>query len=166
MVHLLQKRNTGEMDTQKLLYDIIGDTKNDKSKFVNTDGSDDRPVIEERLYAERIFQWGESFGLDEYICGEIGFEVILCNFLNGSVELISNTTTPKFNEIIRITLPVSKDTENGWPVDLEGTSIEDELSQEQRNILYKEDEQKRVVNNFNAMKKFDWISAGNIHDMG
>lgn len=139
MVHLLQKRNAGEMDTQKLVYDIIGDTKNDKSKLVNTNGSDDRPVIEERLYAERIFQWGESFGLDEYICGEIGFEVILCNFLNGSVELISNTTTPKFNEIIRITLPVSKDTENGWPVDLEGTSIEDELSQEQRNTLYKED---------------------------
>ena len=160
------KTDTGEMDTQKLLYDIIGDTMDDEAKLAESEGQSDTPVMEERLYAERICQWGKPFGLDGYIRVEIGFEVILCDFLNGSVELISNTTIPKFNEIMGIALPVNKDTENGWPVDSEGTIIEDLLSQEQRDLLDKEDKWQRVVNQFNSIKGFDWIRAGSIHNKG
>lgn len=160
------KTDSGEMDTQKLLYDIISESMNGETKSMENEVHGDRLVMEERLYAERICQWGKPLGLDGYIRVEIGFEVVLCDFLNGSVELISNTTIPNFYEIMGIDAPADKDMEHDWPLDHEGTIIEDKLTEEQKALLDKEDRWQRVVNKFSSMKGFDWIRAGNIHDKG
>lgn len=162
------KSETGEMDTQKLLNDVIESRMSndpDKDEGSDHDGKN-KHVMEERLYAERICQWGKPLGLDGYVRVEVGFEVVLCDFFNGSVDLISNITIPSPADTLGLPPPADKTKENGWPIDDEGTFIEDELSLEQRIILDKEDEWQRIIRQYSSMQGFDWVRSGNIHDKG
>lgn len=47
--------------------------------------------VNERIAAEKICNWGQSFGLQGIIRLEIGFEIIICDFQR-DLELISNVT--------------------------------------------------------------------------
>lgn len=47
--------------------------------------------VDERIAAEKICDWGQSFGLQGIIRLEIGFEIIVCDFQR-DLELISNVT--------------------------------------------------------------------------
>lgn len=158
------KTESGEMDTQKLLSDVIarrlnltGDVDNDPTK---------KFVMEERLYAERICKWGKPFGLDGYVRVEVGFEVVLCDFLNGSTELVSNITLPQLNKALGLPDPANVTTENGWPLDNEGHIIEEEMTPEQVRIMDQEDEWQKVLDEYSSMIGFDQIRAGYVHDKG
>ena len=156
------KTETGEMDTQKLLNDIIElDMSDDEKKQAR-----EKYPIEERLYADRICRWGKPLGLDGYVRVEIGFEVILCDFLNGSVELISNITIPRPNDILGIPPVVNKTKENGWSIASDGSLVEENLTSDQVSLLDREDDWQRIFKQYSSMEGFDWIRAGNIHDKG
>ncbi|GMM54511.1 hypothetical protein DAKH74_011270 [Maudiozyma humilis] len=159
------KTESGEMDTQKLLSDVIAKRLNE------SDGRDDsdprkRFVMEERVYAERICKWGKPFGLDGYVRVEVGFEVVLCDFLNGSTELVSNITLPQTNKVLGLPDPANVTVANGWPLDDEGLIIEDEMTPEQVAIMDQEDEWQRVLDQYSSMLGFDQIRAGYVHDKG
>lgn len=155
------KTESGEMDTQKLLSDII-------AYKLNLD--DDNPsdgnhrVMAERQYADRICLWGKQFGLDGVIRVEVGFEVILCDFNNGGTELVSNITIPKVNQILGLPEPVAVTKENGWPLDDVGLIIEDQLTSDQKDIMDKEDYWQKILNQYNSMQGFDQLRAGVVHD--
>ncbi|CCK70876.1 uncharacterized protein KNAG_0F02090 [Huiozyma naganishii CBS 8797] len=155
------KSETGEMDTQKLLSDVIGD----KLNLTNSTG-DDSGVGLERLYAERICQWGKPLGLDGYVRVEVGFELVLCDFLDGSVEVVSNISVKAPNEALGIAPPANKSSEAGWPIAPDGSFLEDQLTPEQKAVLDKEDEWQHLIKKYSSMQGFDWLLAGARHDTG
>ncbi|SMN18998.1 similar to Saccharomyces cerevisiae YOR389W Putative protein of unknown function [Maudiozyma saulgeensis] len=163
------KSETGEMDTQKLLSDVIA------YKMKNEDDGDDNQeegdsgkkfVMAERLYAERICKWGKPFGLDGFIRVEVGFEVVLCDFLNGSTELVSNITIPDLSEVLGLPAPADVSKTAGWPLDDEGKLIEDELTDAQKEIMDQEDYWQSVLDEYSSMRGMDQIRAGVVHDSG
>ena len=159
------KTESGEMDTQKLLSDVI------EYKMNNTEGDDSKVtgsknIMKERLYAQRICDWGKSFGLDGYVRVELGFEVVLCDFLDGGTELVSNITLPDISEVLGLPKPTNVTTENGWPLNDEGKLIEDQLTNEQRKIMDQEDYWQSILDEYSSMQGFDQIRAGNVHNSG
>lgn len=152
------KTKTGEMDTQELLSNIAA------LKLNLTEDPGD--WIEERLFASRICKWGEPFGLDGIIRLEIGFEIILCDFLNGSIELVSNVSFPTVDSALGLPSPVNLTRENGWPINDDGELIEDELTKEQELILEGEDRIENYLQETHAMLEFEHIYAGMVHDTG
>lgn len=159
------KTQTGEMDTQKLLNDMI-EWKLNITDDGNGDGSNNRYVMDERKYADRICTWGKPLGLQGYIRVEVGFELILCDFHNGDVELVSNVTMPMPHKIMGLPEPVNKTKENGWPIGEDGKFIEEQLTLKQRIILDKEDSWQTLINKYSSAQGFNWIQAGEIHDKG
>ncbi|CAB4254278.1 similar to Saccharomyces cerevisiae YOR389W Putative protein of unknown function [Maudiozyma barnettii] len=166
------KSETGEMDTQKLLSDVIaykmenGDGKNDNDDDQDNSDSGKKFVMAERLYAERICKWGMPFGLDGFIRVEVGFEVVLCDFLNGSTELVSNITIPNLNDVLGLPAPANVSKATGWPLDGEGKLIENELTEKQSEIMDQEDYWQSVLDEYSSMRGFDQIRAGIVHDSG
>ncbi|KAG0670462.1 hypothetical protein C6P45_002366 [Maudiozyma exigua] len=162
------KTETGEMDTQKLLSDVIEYKMNN----TNTDDANNkvdngaRNVMKERLYAERICDWGKPFGLDGYVRVELGFEVVLCDFLNGSTELVSNVSLPAISDILGLPRPTNVTKENGWPLNDDGKIIEDQLTNEQKEIMDQEDYWQSILDEYTSMQGFEQIRAGNVHDSG
>lgn len=156
------KTQTGEMDTQKLLNDMI------EWKLNITDDIDNKNpfVMDERKYADRICRWGQKYGVQGYIRVELGFELILCDFHNGDVELVSNVTMPLPHHLMGLPEPANKTKENGWPMDADGKFIEAALTLKQKNILDKEDSWQELINKYSSAQGFDWIQAGKIHDKG
>lgn len=155
------KTSTGEMDTQKMISDLV------QPKSNSTDDPDDgKHGMVERLYAERICNWGKAFGLDGFIRVEVGFELVLCDFLDGSVELVSNISYPMVSDVLELPPPTVISSENGWPLDDEGSIIEDDLTEEQLQILDKEDKWEDLIRRFDTMVSFDQIRAGFVHDKG
>ncbi|SSD58952.1 uncharacterized protein SCODWIG_00713 [Saccharomycodes ludwigii] len=132
-----KSKDTGEMDTQKILSDEIVKRLNltDESDEDGEDGNEKKTfVMDERLYAQNICKWGEQFGLHGYIRVEMGFEVVLCDFSN--LEMISNVSM-KFSDNI-LNLPPNQDItfKNGWPINCnDGTLMDDLLTPEQKTIL-------------------------------
>lgn len=155
------KSVTGEMDTQQMLSDLIGsDVNTEKGEGAGNHR------MSEQVYAERICKWGKKFGLDGFVRVEVGFEVVLCDFLNGSTELVSNVTFPMVADMMGLPPPTEISLENGWPLDDKGTLIEDELTNEQLDILDKEDRWEEEIRKFDSMVSFDQIRAGQVHDKG
>ena len=159
------KTESGEMDTQKLLSDVI-EYKMNNTDGNNGDGNNGRNIMKERLYAQRICDWGKPFGLDGYLRVELGFEVVLCDFLNGSTELVSNITLPDISEVLGLPKPTNVTKENGWPLNDEGKLIEDQLTDDQKEIMDQEDYWQSILNEYSSMHGFDQIRAGNVHDSG
>lgn len=155
------KSITGEMDTQKMLSDLIGLNSN------SSDGHDgQRNGMSERLYAERICSWGKNLGLDGFIRVEVGFELVLCDFLDGSTELVSNVSFPSVSDLLELPQPTKISLESGWPLDDAGSLIEDDLTEEQLAILDREDEWEEKIRKFDSMVSFDQVRAGQVHDKG
>ncbi|SJM88733.1 uncharacterized protein ZBIST_4922 [Zygosaccharomyces bailii] len=155
------KSTTGEMDTQKMISDLVGSQSNSTS-----DGDNGKRVMSERLYAERICSWGKKYGLEGIVRVEVGFELVLCDFLDGSTELVSNNSYPLVNDMLGLPPPTKITAENGWPLDANGTLIEDQLTEEQRAILKKEDDWETRMRKFDTMDSFGQLLAGEIHDKG
>lgn len=155
------KSSTGEMDTQKMISDLVGSDSNSTD-----DGDDGHRVMSERVYAERICNWGKKFGLDGLIRVEVGFELVLCDFLNGSTELVSNSSYPMVNDMLGLPPPTKITSENGWPLDENGNLIEGDLTDEQRATLDKEDQWEAVMRKYDTMDSFGQLLAGAVHNTG
>lgn len=155
------KGTTGEMDTQKMIYDLVGSQSN-----ATSEGDIGKGVMLERLYAESICNWGKKYGLQGIIRVEVGFELVLCDFFDGSTELVSNASFPLVNDMLGLPPPTEINTDNGWPLDDNGSLIEDQLTKNQRAILKKEDEWENRMRKFDSMDSFEQILAGEIHDKG
>ncbi|MCQ5042095.1 hypothetical protein NE654_13560, partial [Akkermansia muciniphila] len=56
--------------------------------------------------------------------------------------------------------------EEGWPLDENGNLVEDQLTDDQKAILEREDGWEKTFSNFNAVKSFNWLRAGAAHDNG
>lgn len=151
------KTDTGEMDTQQLLSDIAALKLN-----LTNHGSG----MAERLYAENICKWGKPYGLHGIIRVEIGFEIVLCDFLNGDVELVSNVTSASAETALNLPPAVKITKENGWPLGDDGQLIEDQLTDEQRAILDQEDKFESFLSQVDATIEFDHVHAGAVHDTG
>ncbi|SCU77242.1 LAME_0A00254g1_1 [Lachancea meyersii CBS 8951] len=153
------KTETGEMDTQELLSNVIGQKLN-----LSSDGEDGG--MQERTFAARICEWGKPFGLDGIIRVEVGFEVVLCNFSSPAVELVSALEMVKPNEHLGLPPPTNISKENGWPLDDDGNLVEDKLTDDQMTLLDQEDLWQQVLENFYSVKGFNWLRAGAVHDSG
>lgn len=112
------KTSSGEMDQQMILAR-------------SEDG-----LISERTAADRICQWGSSFGLDGYIRIEVGFEAVLCNMKSDKVKIVNNVTLSLVNEDLGLDL---KEIGND-------TDITD------------------LLHDISAMRGYDQVKQGNIHD--
>ncbi|CCF57211.1 hypothetical protein KAFR_0C02180 [Kazachstania africana CBS 2517] len=152
------KTSSGEMDTQKMLSDVIN------WKLGINDSDVDSYHMIERMYAARICEWGRPFGLDGIIRVEVGFEVVLCDFNNGATELVSNVNIPSPNSALGLPAPANVTKENGWPLDDNGKIIEEELTDEQRDIMDQEDFWQETLSQYTSMQGFDQIRAGFVHD--
>ncbi|SCU79788.1 LANO_0A07492g1_1 [Lachancea nothofagi CBS 11611] len=150
---------TGEMDTQEMLSNVI------KDKLNLTDDGEDRGM-KERLFASRICKWGKPFGLNGIVRVEVGFEVILCDFSSNDVELVSSLEMAYPSDHLGLPPPTVLSKENGWPIDDNYNLVELNLTKEQRTILSKEDSWEKKLSNFNAIKSFNWLLAGAVHDKG
>ncbi|QHS76460.1 uncharacterized protein SPAR_O04880 [Saccharomyces paradoxus] len=153
------KTDSGEMDTQLMLSNVIK-----KKLDLPDDGENERMV--ERLYAARICKWGKPLGLDGVIRVEVGFEVILCDFSADNVELVSMLDMVHPNQYLGLPSPTVISKEEGWPLDEDGNLVEDQLTDDQKAILEREDGWEKALSNFNAVKSFNWLRAGAAHDNG
>ena len=153
------KTDSGEMDTQLMLSNVIKEKLN-----LSDDGENER--MAERLYAARICKWGKPFGLDGIIRVEVGFEVVLCDFSADNVELVSMLDMVYPNEYLGLPSPTIISKEGGWPLDESGELVESQLTEDQKAILDREDGWEQVLSNFNAVKGFNWLRAGAVHDNG
>ncbi|CAI4711527.1 AIS_collapsed_G0043730.mRNA.1.CDS.1 [Saccharomyces cerevisiae] len=104
------KTDSGEMDTQLMLSNVIKEKLN-----LTDDGENER--MAERLYAARICKWGKPFGLDGIIRVEVGFEVVLCDFSADNVELVSMLEMVQPNQYLGLPAPTVISKEEGWPLD-------------------------------------------------
>lgn len=153
------KTETGEMDTQELLSNVA-------EKKLNLSGDGENGGMQERIFAARICEWGKPFGLDGIIRVEVGFEVVLCNFSSPAVELVSALELVNPSEHLGLPPPSVISKENGWPLDDDGNLIEEDLTDEQKALLDKEDSWQQVLENFYGVKSFNWLRAGAVHDKG
>ncbi|CAI4052443.1 hypothetical protein SKDZ_16G0020 [Saccharomyces kudriavzevii ZP591] len=153
------KTDSGEMDTQLMLSNVI-------KKKLNLPDDDENGRMAERLYASRICKWGKPLGLDGIIRVEVGFEVILCDFAADNVELVSNIEMVYPNQYLGLPSPTVISKEEGWPLDEDGKLLEDQLTDDQKAILEREDGWEQVLSGFNAAKSFNWLRAGAAHDHG
>ena len=153
------KTDSGEMDTQLMLSNVI-------KKKLNLPDDDENERMAERLYAARICKWGKPFGLDGIIRVEVGFEVILCDFSADNVELVSMLDMVYPNEYLGLPSPTIISKEGGWPLDESGKLVEDQLTDDQKAILDREDGWEQVLSNFNAVERFNCLRAGAAHDHG
>lgn len=153
------KTDSGEMDTQLMLSNVIKEKLN-----LTDDGENER--MAERLYAARICKWGKPFGLDGIIRVEVGFEVVLCDFSADNVELVSMLEMVQPNQYLGLPAPTVISKEEGWPLDENGSLVEDQLTDDQKAILEREDGWEKTFSNFNAVKSFNWLRAGAAHDNG
>ncbi|CEP59976.1 uncharacterized protein LALA0_S01e00210g [Lachancea lanzarotensis] len=151
--------NTGEMDTQEMLSNVI------KTKL-NLTGDDEDMIMKERLFASRICRWGKPLGLQGIVRVEVGFEVILCDFLSGDVELVSSLEMVSPGEYFELPPPTVVSKDNGWPLDGDNNLVEEDLTEEQRATLDREDSWEEKLSRFRAIKSFNWLRAGAIHDKG
>ncbi|CAI4699998.1 AMP_1a_G0043860.mRNA.1.CDS.1 [Saccharomyces cerevisiae] len=126
------KTDSGEMDTQLMLSNVIKEKLN-----LTDDGENER--MAERLYAARICKWGKPFGLDGIIRVEVGFEVVLCDFSADNVELVSMLEMVQPNQYLGLPAPTVISKEEGWPLDENGSLVEDQLTDDQKAILERED---------------------------
>ncbi|CAI8493311.1 unnamed protein product [Hanseniaspora opuntiae] len=150
---------TGEMDTQALLYNKIKE---------NNPGFDDGPekFMIERDYAEKICKWGQPLGIQGYIRLELGFEFVLCDF-NEHLEMISDISVTSANKFLDLPEPVELSKKNGWPINCtDGYLIEEELTADQREILELEDLRYKHSSSLDAMNGWEWLKAGNKHNKG
>ncbi|CCH59344.1 hypothetical protein TBLA_0B05110 [Henningerozyma blattae CBS 6284] len=155
------KTLTGEMDSQLLLSEVA------KFKLDIPDEGDVDSHTAERVYAENICKWGKPFGLDGLIRVEIGFEIILCDFFQDNIELVSNLDLVDSATLLGLPDPTEITKENGWPLNEKGTALlEDQLTEEQKMILEREDRWQSILEQYNAARSLDWIRAGQIHDSG
>ncbi|CAI4787323.1 CPA_1a_G0053220.mRNA.1.CDS.1 [Saccharomyces cerevisiae] len=122
------KTDSGEMDTQLMLSNVIKEKLN-----LTDDGENER--MAERLYAARICKWGKPFGLDGIIRVEVGFEVVLCDFSADNVELVSMLEMVQPNQYLGLPAPTVISKEEGWPLDENGSLVEDQLTDDQKAIL-------------------------------
>ncbi|CAI6903244.1 ANL_collapsed_G0054100.mRNA.1.CDS.1 [Saccharomyces cerevisiae] len=120
------------MDTQLMLSNVIKEKLN-----LTDDGENER--MAERLYAARICKWGKPFGLDGIIRVEVGFEVVLCDFSADNVELVSMLEMVQPNQYLGLPAPTVISKEEGWPLDENGNLVEDQLTDDQKAILERED---------------------------
>ncbi|CAI4731129.1 AQG_2a_G0044050.mRNA.1.CDS.1 [Saccharomyces cerevisiae] len=153
------KTDSGEMDTQLMLSNVIKEKLN-----LTDDGENER--MAERLYAARICKWGKPFGLDGIIRVEVGFEVVLCDFSADNVELVSMLEMVQPNQYLGLPAPTVISKEEGWPLDENGSLVEDQLTDDQKAILEREDGWEKAFSNFNAVKSFNQLRAGAAHDNG
>ncbi|CAI4796035.1 CPI_1c_G0052360.mRNA.1.CDS.1 [Saccharomyces cerevisiae] len=153
------KTDSGEMDTQLMLSNVIKEKLN-----LTDDGENER--MAERLYAARICKWGKPFGLDGIIRVEVGFEVVLCDFSADNVELVSMLEMVQPNQYLGLPAPTVISKEEGWPLDENGNLVEDQLTDDQKAILEREDGWEKTFSNFNAVKSFNQLRAGAAHDNG
>lgn len=116
------KTTSGEMDQQFLLANM---------KDI------DNPLFGEFEAAERICEWGKSFGLDGFIRIEMGYEAVICDFFD-KLELVSNITVDWANNTLNL------------PIKLSDESLNEEYTD-----LFK---------SISAMEGYDQIRAGNVHD--
>lgn len=142
------KTDSGEMDTQLMLSNVIKEKLN-----LTDDGENER--MAERLYAARICKWGKPFGLDGIIRVEVGFEVVLCDFSADNVELVSMLEMVQPNQYLGLPAPTVISKEEGWPLDENGSLVEDQLTDDQKAILEREDGWEKTFSNFNAVKSFN-----------
>lgn len=150
---------TGEMDTQALLYNQIKESN---------PGLDDGPekFMIERDYAEKICKWGQPLGIQGYIRLELGFEFVLCDF-NEHLEMISDISVSSPNKFLDLPEPVELSKKNGWPINCtDGYLIEEELTAEQRQVLELEDLRYKHMSSLDAMNGWEWLKAGNKHNKG
>ena len=146
------KTDSGEMDTQLMLSNVI----KKKLKLPDDDEDEERA---ERLYAARICKWGKPFGLDGIIRVEVGFEVVLCDFSGDNVELVSILDMVHPNQYLDLPSPTVISKEEGWPLDDNGKLVEEQLTDDQKAILEREDGWAKILSNFDAVKSFNWIRA-------
>lgn len=150
---------TGEMDTQALLYNQIKKTHPDFD-----DGSEKFMI--ERDYAEKICKWGEPLGIQGYVRLELGFEFVLCDF-NEHLEMISNVSVASANKFLDLPEPIEISKDNGWPINCtDGFLIKEELTADQRKILELEDLRYNHLSSLDAMNGWEWLKAGNKHNKG
>ncbi|CDO91754.1 unnamed protein product [Kluyveromyces dobzhanskii CBS 2104] len=152
------KSSSGELDTQQLWSNVIGKQLGD-----NTNETDMH--MPERLYASRICEWGKPLGLDGFIRVEMAFEMVICDFSNG-LELVSNTTILSNDDFVGLPAPVSLTKENGWPIGDDGKLIEDQLTEEQKQILEKEDIYGSYLSELSAGSVYDHSKAAQFRDEG
>ena len=134
------KTTTGEMDQQLILSRMDDPTKR----------------VDEREAAKVICKWGESFGLQGFIRLEIGYEMVLCDFVK-DVDFVSNVTLSDQYEFIGF--PAPKEDEDGKErrdqTEIDG-SAEKELENARTSIL-------EVAS---AMAGIEHIQAGHRVDQG
>ncbi|CAI6558145.1 ALI_HP2_G0033690.mRNA.1.CDS.1 [Saccharomyces cerevisiae] len=138
------------MDTQLMLSNVIK-----KKLNLTDDGENER--MAERLYAARICKWGKPFRLDGIIRVEVGFEVVLCDFSADNVELVSMLEMVQPNQYLGLPAPTVISKEEGWPLDENGNLVEDQLTDDQKAILEREDGWEKTFSNFNAVKSFNQL---------
>ncbi|XBW34891.1 hypothetical protein QEN19_000455 [Hanseniaspora menglaensis] len=152
--------STGEMDTQKILYNQI------KKHYPNLpEGSEG--FMKERDYADMICKWGALYGVEGYVRLELGFEVVLCDF-GEHLDLVSNTTITSVNEMFDLDEPVNITSANGWPINCtDGTLMIDKLTTEQSEVLALEDMRFKQLKSFGALNSWEQVRiAGHSHDTG
>lgn len=150
---------TGEMDTQILLYNQI------KKKYP---GFKDSPesFMAERDYAEKICQWGKTVGIQGYIRMELGFEFVLCDF-NEHLEMISNVSVTPASKFFELPEPVEISKAAGWPINCtDGNLINEELTAEQKQILDLENLRYKQMLSLDTMNGWEWVKAGHKQNHG
>lgn len=150
------KDDSGELDTQKLWSNVA-------SKQLGLPTDDFKDPLYERLYAERICEWGKPLGLEGFIRVELGFEMVVCDFYNG-LNLIGNISLQSVDGYLGLPAPVPITKKDGWPVNDMDELLEAKLTPEQRIILDQEDKYENYSSKMSAGVIYDHSRISESHD--
>ncbi|KRZ98563.1 uncharacterized protein AC631_05679 [Debaryomyces fabryi] len=115
--------------------------------------------VDERLAAEKICNWGKSFGLQGFIRLEVGYEMVLCDF-HENVEVISNISLAAANDLIKFPAEELKYV-SGPHMPHQTPKVP--LPPNYNSLSYN---RSLLLNHLQAVSGFEWVRSGSYQDPG